>query len=88
MKGSTRIALCLLAVVSLLVAAAPVRAVSGAVFTVYPNGVDDTAALQQASSVKGQGVLLATVCVSNACDDACMRQIASSPRYFFQGVSI
>jgi len=48
MKGSTRIALCLLAVVSLLVAAAPVRAVTGAVFTVYPNGMDDTAALQQA----------------------------------------
>jgi uncharacterized protein YegL len=40
-------------------------------------------ARQAASQVKGQGVLLATVCISNACDSTCMRQLASSPRYFF-----
>jgi Mg-chelatase subunit ChlD len=40
--------------------------------------------LQAAGQAKGQKVLLMTVCVGSDCDAACMRQAASSPRYFFQ----
>jgi uncharacterized protein YegL len=42
------------------------------------------AMLRSASSAKGQGVLMVTVCAGNDCDAACMRQAASSVRYFFQ----
>ncbi len=34
--------------------------------------------------VKGQGVLLISVCVGHDCDDRCMRDLATSPRYFFE----
>jgi uncharacterized protein YegL len=40
-----------------------------------------TSAAQQ---VKNQGVLLTGVCLGPACDTACMRQVSSSPRYFYQ----
>lgn len=39
--------------------------------------------LKAAGQVKGQGVLLITVCAGRDCDAQCMRQAASSPRYFF-----
>lgn len=39
---------------------------------------------QAVRQVKAQGVLVATVCVSGACDSQCMHATASSARYFFQ----
>ena len=48
MKRISRIALCLLAALWLFAAAVPARADTGAVFTVTPNGVNDTTALQAA----------------------------------------
>jgi len=38
--------------------------------------------LAAANQVKGMGVLLATVCVGTGCDVACVRQAATSPRYY------
>jgi hypothetical protein len=40
--------------------------------------------LQAANAAKGQGILLITICVGADCDAALMRQVASSPRYYFQ----
>lgn len=40
--------------------------------------------LRAANQAKGQGVLMITVCVGPSCDAQCMRQAASSPRYFYQ----
>jgi Mg-chelatase subunit ChlD len=40
--------------------------------------------LQAAGQAKSQGILMMTVCVGSDCDAACMRQAASSARYFFQ----
>ncbi len=40
--------------------------------------------LQAANQAKNQGVLMITICVGSGCDAQCMRQAASSPRYFFQ----
>lgn len=40
-----------------------------------------------AGRVKAQGILLITVCVGTSCDAQCMRQVASSPRYFFEARS-
>jgi uncharacterized protein YegL len=37
-----------------------------------------------ARRAKGQGVLVITVCVGGGCDAQCMREAASSARYFFQ----
>jgi Mg-chelatase subunit ChlD len=48
------------------------------------NNLGCSPVLQAASSAKGQGVLIMAVCVGNDCDAACMRQVASSPRYFYQ----
>ncbi len=42
---------------------------------------DELAAANQA---KSQGVLMITICVGSECDDRCLRQMASSPRYYFQ----
>ena len=40
-----------------------------------------------AGKVKSQGILLITVCVGTSCDAQCMRQVATSPRYFFEARS-
>jgi uncharacterized protein YegL len=40
-----------------------------------------------AGRVKSQGILLITVCVGTSCDAQCMRQGATSPRYFFEASS-
>ncbi len=40
-----------------------------------------------AGKVKAQGILLITVCVGTSCDAQCMRQVATSPRYFFEARS-
>lgn len=40
--------------------------------------------IQAANQAKGQKVLIMSVCVGSDCDAACMRQVASSNRYFFQ----
>jgi hypothetical protein len=34
--------------------------------------------------LKGQGILVIAVCAGGDCDARCMRQIASSPRYYFE----
>ncbi len=39
---------------------------------------------QAARSAKSQGILLITICVGAGCDAACMREAASSARYFYQ----
>lgn len=39
--------------------------------------------LQAARQVRGQGVLLVTVCIGAQCDVPCMRDVASHPRLFF-----
>ena len=39
--------------------------------------------LAGANQVKSQAVLLKTVCVGSACDRACLRQAATSPRHFY-----
>ena len=43
--------------------------------------------LPPASEVRAAGVLLVTVCVQPGCDSACMRQVATSPRYHFDAQS-
>jgi len=40
--------------------------------------------LSAARKARGQGVLLISVCVGNDCDEQCMRQVASAPRYYFR----
>ena len=40
--------------------------------------------LSAVQSARGQGVLVIAVCVGDDCDETCMRQVASSPRYFFK----
>lgn len=39
--------------------------------------------LANAGQAKGQGILVATGCVTAGCDSDCMRSTATSPRYFF-----
>ena len=41
----------------------------------------------EANRVKGQGVLLITVCLGPDCDTECMRRVATSARYFFETLS-
>jgi Mg-chelatase subunit ChlD len=45
------------------------------------NGVEP--ALAAARQLKGQGVLVITVCIADGCKADGMRQLASSPRYYF-----
>ncbi len=40
--------------------------------------------LAAAGQAKGAGILVITVCVGTGCDVQCMRQAATSPRYFFE----
>lgn len=40
--------------------------------------------IRAAGQVTAQGILLVSVCVTEACDEACLRAMANSPRYFFQ----
>jgi Mg-chelatase subunit ChlD len=40
--------------------------------------------LAAARQARGQGILLIAVCVGNSCDEQCMRQVASGPRYYFR----
>lgn len=40
--------------------------------------------LQAARQARGQGILMIAICVGPGCDEACMRQVASSPRYYFK----
>lgn len=57
------------------------------VMVVLSDGQNDAGCapvLQAANTVKGQGILLITVCVSSRCDEQCMRQAATSPRYFYK----
>lgn len=44
-------------------------------------------ALGEARNVKSNGVLVIAVCVGRGCDEGCMRQVASSPRYYFRAES-
>ena len=54
------------------------------VFAHGPGGDSCDKALKAAGQVKSQGVLLMTVCLGRDCDATCLRQLASSARYFFQ----
>lgn len=57
------------------------------IMVVFSQGESDTGcapALAEGNKVKAQGVLLMTVCVGPHCNAQCMRQLATSPRYFFQ----
>lgn len=40
--------------------------------------------LAAARQAKSQGVLLVAICFGSACDEQCMRQVASGPRYYFR----
>lgn len=40
--------------------------------------------LQAARQARNQGILVIAVCVGPACDEQTMRQVASSPRYYFK----
>jgi Mg-chelatase subunit ChlD len=40
--------------------------------------------LQAASQAKGQGVLMISICVGSGCDSQCMRQVATSTRYYYE----
>jgi hypothetical protein len=40
--------------------------------------------LRSASKAKSQMILMMTVCAGNDCDVNCMRQVATSPRYYFE----
>ena len=42
----------------------------------------------EANRAMGQGVLLITVCLGSDCDTACMRRVATSPRFYFEAPSI
>ena len=42
--------------------------------------------LLEAQRIKSQGVLVTTVAIGSSSDSTCLRQIASSPRYFFETV--
>jgi Ca-activated chloride channel homolog len=48
------------------------------------NNAGCTPVLQAAGAAKGQGVLLITICVGGDCDAACMRQCATSAKYYFK----
>ncbi len=55
------------------------------VMVVLSDGRDDegcTPVLAAARQAKSQGVLVATVCLGDACDDVCLRSAASASRYF------
>jgi hypothetical protein len=54
------------------------------VFTTGPAPDRCPAALRAAANAKSQSVLVESVCMGRDCDAACVRQLASSPRYFFQ----
>jgi hypothetical protein len=41
-------------------------------------------ALDEARRLRGDGVLMVSVCVGHVCREACVRQLASSPRYYFR----
>ncbi len=41
------------------------------------------AVLQAAQQVKSQGILLISACIGDSCDAACLREVASSARYFY-----
>jgi len=43
--------------------------------------------LQAARQARAQGVLMISICVGSGCDAQCMRQVASSPRYYFEAES-
>jgi uncharacterized protein YegL len=57
------------------------------VMVLFSDGRNDAGCgpvLNAARKVRGQGVLTIAVCVGADCDEACMRQVASSPRYYFR----
>ncbi len=57
------------------------------IMIIFTNGAADgdcREALRAVDKVKGQTVLVASVCLDSQCDAACVRQLASSNRYFFQ----
>jgi hypothetical protein len=41
--------------------------------------------IEAAANANGAGLLLMTDCESQTCDESCMREAASSPRYYFRG---
>ena len=40
------------------------------------------------SRVMRDGVLMITICASRSCDEACLNEVASSPRYFFRAEDV
>lgn len=57
------------------------------VMVVLSDGANNTGCgdvLDAARQAKSQGVLMISVCVGSGCDTQCMRQVASSARYFFE----
>ncbi len=54
------------------------------VFSCGPAEGECAPALRAGNDVKSQGILFITVCAGPDCYAQCMRQMASSPRYFFQ----
>jgi hypothetical protein len=44
--------------------------------------------LRAARKARGQGVLVLAVCTGSECDEQCMRQVASGPRYYFRAHEI
>jgi hypothetical protein len=45
-------------------------------------------AVQAAARARGQGVMVAAVCVGADCDAACLRQVAGSGRYYFTDAQV
>ncbi|RIL08344.1 hypothetical protein DCC79_14045 [bacterium] len=57
------------------------------VMVVFADGANNAgcdAVLQAARQAKAQGIVVITVCLGPGCDTQCMRQAASSARYFFE----
>lgn len=52
------------------------------VFAAHPTG-GCTRPVREADGLKGDGVLLVTLCIGEDCDAQCLRAVATSPRYHF-----
>ncbi len=49
-----------------------------------PNVTGCDSVLRAANEAKSQGVLLVTICFDSRCDATCMRQAATSPRWYYE----
>ncbi len=54
--------------------------------TIGGNGCND--AKRAAGGVKAQGILFITTCAGRTCDQQCLNQLASSPRYYWDEIDV